>query len=140
MPFTTKVTVDLGELQTALQTMLNGVRQVSRCDANWNLWDAHVLPNGRTLKVDFNARYFLNKCTIVTVPEWHGPFRMEWHDRVVGETILFSQAGHIVVDILPVIENGVVSVDLSVVTADMSGLLGRLKLWSGQVLPGRQTP
>jgi hypothetical protein len=132
LPFTSEVVVDLGEVQTTLQNMLNGIRQDSRCDANWNVWDAHVIPNGASVKVDFMARYFLNKCVIETVPEWHGLFHMEMHDHVIGETILFSQAGHIAVDVTPAIKNGVIKVDTNVVTADMDGLLGRLKL-NGQV-------
>lgn len=131
-PFVVETTIDLGEVQTALQNLLNTTRKDSRCSDNYNVWDARVIPNGSSIKVDFQARYFLNKCVIITVPEWHGIWRMEWHDRVVGETILISQAGHIAVDVTPVIRNGVVTVETNVVTADMNGLLGRLKL-NGQV-------
>jgi hypothetical protein len=131
-PFSAKMTLDLGEAQNDLRNILNSIRHVSRCDANWNVWNANVTPNGTGIKLDFDARYFLNKCAIVTVPEWHGLFRVEWHDRVVGETILVSQAGHIAVDVWPVIQNGTITVDANVVTAEMNGLLGRLKL-NGQV-------
>jgi hypothetical protein len=132
IPFNVDTTIDLSEAQAALQNTLNSTRQDSRCGSNYKVWDARVIPNGRSIKVDFNARFFENKCVIVTVPEWHGLFHMEMHDKVVGETILFSQAGHIAVDVWPVIENGAVTVDANVVTADMNGLLGRLKL-NGQV-------
>lgn len=131
-PFTTEIVVDLGEFQAAMQTTLNNIRQVSRCADNWNVWDAKVMPNGAAIKVDLQARYFLNKCAIVTVPEWHGPFHMQMKDRVVGETTVVSQAAHLAVDVTPVIANGVVTASANVVTADADGLLGRLKI-TGQI-------
>jgi hypothetical protein len=131
-PFSAEITLNLSEAQNDLRNMLNGIRHVSRCDANWNVWNANVIPNGGGIKLDFDARYFLNKCAIVTLPEWHGLFHVEWHDQVVGETTVVSQAGHIAVDVWPVIQNGAITVDANVVTADMNGLLGALKL-NGQV-------
>ncbi|MGJ4953555.1 hypothetical protein [Bradyrhizobium sp. HKCCYLS20291] len=131
-PFTTEIVVDLGEFQAAMQTTLNNIRQVSRCADNWNVWDAKVMPNGAAINVDLQARYFLNKCAIVTVPEWHGPFHMRMKDRVVGETTVVSQAAHLAVDVTPVIANGVVTASAKVVTADADGLLGRLKI-TGQI-------
>lgn len=130
--FTVATKIDLREVQVALQNTLNGIRKVDRCGENFNVWDARLLPNGTSVKPDFQARFLLNKCAIITVPEWHGLWRMEWHDRVVGETILVSQAGHIATDLTPVIQNGQVTFEANVVTADMNGLLGRLKL-NGQV-------
>jgi hypothetical protein len=130
-PFVVDTTIDLGDVQTALQNQLNGIRKVERCADNYNVWDAKVLPNGGSVKVDFQARYYLNKCAIVTLPEFRD-LRITFHDHVIGETILFSQAGHIAVDVTPSIQDGVVTVDTDVVTADMDGLLGRLKL-NGQV-------
>jgi hypothetical protein len=133
VPFFVDTTLDLNEVQSVLQNTMNSIRVVDRCGDNYNVWDARVLPNGQSLKVDFHARYYRNKCVITTVPEWRGLWHMEWHDKVVGETILIEQAGHIVVDLTPAISpDGAVTVDAHVVTADMDGLLGRLKL-NGEV-------
>lgn len=132
VPFQTETVLDLGEVQTEMQRMLNGIRQVSRCSENWNVWDAKVLPNGRSIKIDLQARYFLNKCLVVTRPEWHGPWTVRMKDRVIGETILVSQQAHLAVDVTPVVSNGVVIATADVVTADANGLLGKLKL-NGQI-------
>jgi hypothetical protein len=131
-PFKTETVVDLGEFQAAMQKMLNSIRQDSRCADNWNVWDAKVMPNGGSIKIDLQARYFLNKCVIVTVPEWQGLWTVRMKDRVVGETILVSQQAHLAVDVTPVISNGVVTATADVVTADANGLLGRLKI-TGQI-------
>jgi hypothetical protein len=131
-PFETEITIDLGDAQNQMERELNSIRHVDRCHSNWNVWDAKVLPNGHSINVDLNARFYENQCTIITVPEWHGLFHMEWHDRVVEETTLISQAGHFAVDIWPVIEGENITVNAQVVTADANGLLGRLKI-NGQI-------
>ena len=55
-PVQVEATVDLGDVQAKLEHMLNSMRQDDRCGSNWNIWDAKVLPNASSIKIDLNAR------------------------------------------------------------------------------------
>lgn len=127
-PVSVDAVADLGDAQQKLQLVLNGIRHDDRCGPNWNVWDARVIPNGSAIKVDLHARYFVNRCIKTKRPV----SLVRWKNKVVFETKLFSQAGHIVIDFTPVAAKGVITLHTKVVTADMSGLLGRLKV-NGQI-------
>lgn len=132
VPFASDMSIDLSDVQAKLTHMISSQRKDDRCGLNYNVWDPSIRPNGRAIRVDFHARAFENKCVVTKVPKIKDGYKLTFKNEIVGETKLWSQSGHIAIDVWPVFQGQTVTFDAKVITADMGGLLGHLKL-DGQI-------